>query len=124
MTRHLRQLQQQDAIGGARRKLQAAATGNSKTVRVLDVLETCEGIRVLFVDAVPVPCGFASLVKDYSNIRQAFDTTYSPRQYKTLGAALYDWLVQKGYMPQGQKVSEYRNGADCQPCLECGQECC
>lgn len=88
------------------RRLQAAAAGLSKAVNVLDVYETCEGIRVLAVDAVPVPCDFPTLVRNFGSIQSVADKSYVPPQHRDLAAALYEWLQQKGVIAPGQKVSD------------------
>jgi hypothetical protein len=88
------------------RKLQAAATGPSKTVNVVDSHETCENIRVLVVDAVPVPCNFASLVTQYEAIQSRMDSAFIKRDFMSLDAAYYDWLVRNGIIKPGEKISQ------------------
>uniref|UniRef100_A0A383VJW9 FAS1 domain-containing protein n=1 Tax=Tetradesmus obliquus TaxID=3088 RepID=A0A383VJW9_TETOB len=92
------------------RKLQAAVMGPSKTVNVVDSHETCENIRVLVVDAVPVPCNFASLVTQYEAIQSRMDTAYIKRDFKSLDAAFYDWLVRNGIIKPGEKISQGAGG--------------
>ncbi|KAF6253389.1 hypothetical protein COO60DRAFT_424508 [Scenedesmus sp. NREL 46B-D3] len=92
------------------RKLQAAVTGPSKTVNVVDSHETCENIRVLVVDAVPVPCNFAALVTQYEGIQARLDSAYTKRDFMSLDAAYYDWLVRNGIIKPGEKVSQVAVG--------------
>jgi hypothetical protein len=92
------------------RKLQAAVTGPVKTVNVVESHETCENIRVLVVDAVPVPCNFASLVTQYDLIQSRLDSAFIKRDFMSLDAAYYDWLVRNGVIKPGEKISQGAGG--------------
>jgi hypothetical protein len=89
-----------------RRKLQAAVTGPIKTVNVVDSHETCENIRVLVVDAVPVPCNFAALVTQYDLIQSRLDSIFVRRDFMSLDAAYYDWLLRNGIIKPGETISQ------------------
>lgn len=98
------------------RKLQAAAAGDSKTVNVVNTYETCEGVRVLVVDAVPVPCDFAALLQNFNSIEQVVDETYARKEQPgSLAEALYDWLLQNGVIKQGQAMSQVQEQQQRQP---------
>jgi hypothetical protein len=101
-----------DAVSAAAtRKLQAAAAGPSKSVNVVDSHETCENIRVLVVDAVPVPCNFAALVAQYEVIQARMDSAFIKRDFMSLDAAYYDWLVRNGIIKPGEKISQAVGGS-------------
>jgi hypothetical protein len=93
-----------------RRKLQAAVMGPVKTVNVVDSHETCENIRVVVVDAVPVPCNFAALVTQYDLIQSRLDSAFVRHDFMSLDAAYYDWLVRNGIIKPGEKISQAGGG--------------
>jgi hypothetical protein len=93
----------------------AAATGSNKDVRVLAAHETCEGLRVLITDAVPVPCGFEGLVSNHDLIMQQLDmpspfSSSSPRP-QTLEQSYLYWTTTNGLAGKDGKAPSSSSSA-------------
>lgn len=80
--------------------------GDDKVINVQDMYETCENTRILIVDAVAVPCDFANLVRNYDAIEQRLSKVAEPKEYQSLAAAYYEWLVSRGIVKPGTPLSE------------------
>ncbi len=103
-----------DDVGSSfpRRRLAAAAT---PLVRITDVVETCEGTRLLITDTVAVPCDLEALMRAYTTISERLDEAAVVKPGMSLAAAYYDWLVRQGVLRQGQLLSEVLGNAAAPP---------
>jgi hypothetical protein len=71
--------------GGARRRRSASkrrrrslAQTGTEALTIVGTYETCEGIRVLLVDSVPVPCDFAELARSAKAVEAQMDAFALP----------------------------------------------
>jgi hypothetical protein len=88
-------------LGGQRRRTLQAATGATKSAKVLEVYETCENMRVLITDSIAVPCNFEALVKNAADIEADMAKMYgrpSPKSGQSVSSAFWGWLVSNGYV--------------------------
>ena len=92
-----------------RRSLQAAATGATKSTKVMGVYETCENMRVLITDSIAVPCNFEALVKQAADIEASMAKLYGRASHKagqSVSSAFWEWLVKTGYVTMPDVSSE------------------
>lgn len=89
--------QQGSKGSSATRELQAALRTAQKRVNVVDTLDTCENIRVVLIDNVPVPCDLVTLVRGLQSIEAQLEQV-QPGQSgpSTVAAAMLDWMVRTG----------------------------
>ena len=88
-----------------------------------DVVETCEGTRLLITDAVAVPCDLEALMRAYASISERLDEAAVVKPGKSLAAAYYDWLVRQGVLRPGQLLSEVLARSAARPRSGCGRGC-
>jgi uncharacterized surface protein with fasciclin (FAS1) repeats len=80
------QEEEEAASGGARRRRRGRnsqrrrrlAQAGTQELTIVGTYETCEGIRILLVDAVPVPCDFSELVKQAKTVEAQMDAFALP----------------------------------------------